>query len=185
MLLDKMHGNSRFSAVLRTENGDTVLPHPCGYFMTRSFYADHQPSLFPPTVVAESEKYREFLRVTRQRSDTGIGYGYALWTSKEAWTPLNRSNRRELHFLLAGIYGDIFFHLGSSSRRPGFHMDYQRRLSLKVAGRLTQLPLLWRLAETITEKYLNRNQRTFRKITVHLRANPTKFIEELRGLTAY
>ena len=180
LLLERMQNRLRFAAVLRTENGDTSLPHPCAYFMTRDFYSDHQPSLFATQIVTQTENYREFITSTRQRTDTGIGYGYALWSSREEWLKLRRSNRHDFHFLMAGIYGEIFFHLGSSSRRPGFHMDYQTRLSLKLAGLLHKLPFLWRLSEIITERYLARNQQTYQQITSRLKSDPHQFIEELR-----
>ena len=180
-LLERMQSRLRFAAVIRTENGDTVLPHPCGYFMTRDFYSDHQPSLFVTQPASQTENYRKFVDTTQQRTDTGIGYGYVLWSSREEWLQLHRSNRHDLHFLMAGIYGEIFFHLGSSSRRPGFHMDYQRRLSLKIAGRLHQLPFLWRLSEIINERYLAGNQQTYLQITNRLKRDPYQFISELRG----
>lgn len=179
LLLTKMNGQLRFSAVLRAENGDTDLPHPCGYFMLREFYADHRPSLLPAPALSRSPRFQEFLRHSKQRSDTGIGYGYALWDSKEQWLPLLRSNRTNPHFLMAGIYGKIFFHLGSSSRRPAFHMDYETRLSLRLAERLRRAPLAWRLSESITENYLTKNQKIFNQITARLKDDPQRFFAEL------
>ena len=183
LLLAKMGDRMRFSAALRAENGDTVLPHPCAYFMTRQFYADHRPSLLPAPSVTQSPRFQEFLQRNKQRSDTGIGYGYTLWDSQEQWLPLLRSNRHNPHFLMAGIYGDVFFHLGSSSRRPAFHMDYQTRLSLRLAGRLRSAPLVWRISELITEIYLKKNQKLFQKITIELKDNPYGFLAKLTNIS--
>lgn len=179
ILLSKMNGVIRFSAVLRAENGDTALPHPCGYFMTREFFADHRPSLLPEPAIAQDPKYQSFLQVSRQRSDTGIGYGYALWNSQEQWLPLIRSNRQNFHFLMAGIYGDIFFHLGSSSRRPAFFMDSQSRPSLRLAERLSDAPFVWRLSKLIMENYLKKNEELYRQITTQLKDDPRHFFAQL------
>jgi hypothetical protein len=73
---------------------------------------------------------------TRQRVDTGIGYGYALWKSGEPWLRLTRSNARDYHFLLAGIYGHVFFHLGAAAREPTFYRDYRRWPTLRVDRRI-------------------------------------------------
>jgi hypothetical protein len=124
-LLGRM-SEMRFAAVLRSENLDTWLPHPCGYFMAADFLREHQPVLLPDASVLESADFKSFLRATRQRVDTGIGYGYALWKSGEPWLRLTRSNVRNYHYLMAGIYGHVVFHVGASSREPTFYRDYVR-----------------------------------------------------------
>lgn len=179
ILLSKMNGVMRFSAVLRTENGDTALPHPCGYFMTRDFFADYKPSLLPGPEITQDPKFQSFLQGTKQRADTGIGYGYALWNSHEQWLPLLRSNLHNMHFLMAGIYGDIFFHLGSSSRRPAFFMDSQTHISLRLADRLNQAPFFWRISKFIVENYLKKNEKLYRQITTQLREDPRRLFSEL------
>ena len=179
LLLSQMNGAIRFSAVLRAENGDTALPHPCGYFMTREFFADHKPTLLPEPVIDQDPNYHSFLGNTKQRSDTGIGYGYALWKSQEQWLPLLRSNRHNLHFLMAGIYGGIFFHLGSSSRRPAFFMDSETRPLLRLAERLNHVPFFWRLSKFIMENYLKENEQLYRQITTRLRNDPIQFLADL------
>jgi hypothetical protein len=181
VLLRRMN-RIRLAAVLRAENLDTYLPHPCGLFMDRSFLLEHAPRLFPPKVeISSNASFQEFLKETGQRTDTGIGYGYALWKSKEPWLPLLRSNRRNPHFLMAGIYGDIFFHLGASSRRPWFYFDYQTRLSLRIKPALSKVPVLWRLGSWLEERYVASNRRTLGKIIGALRLDPDRFLSSLQG----
>ena len=87
VLLQRM-GSIRFAGVLRSENLDTNLPHPSGLFMDRSFLLEHAPRLLPPrSEILSNASFREFLKETAQRTDTGIGYGHALWESKEPWLP--------------------------------------------------------------------------------------------------
>lgn len=181
VLLQRM-GSIRFAGVLRSENLDTYLPHPSGLFMDRSFWLDHAPRLFPPkSEILSNTSFREFLQETAQRTDTGIGYGYALWKSKEPWLPLVRSNRRNLHFLMAGIYGDVFFHLGASARRPWFYFDYRTRPSLRLGEALGEIPLMWRLRPWLEERYIASNRRTLGKIMNSLKADPDRFMSSLQG----
>lgn len=181
VLLQKM-GSIRFAGVLRSENLDTNLPHPSGLFMDRSFLLERAPRLLPPrSEILSNACFREFLKETAQRTDTGIGFGYALWESKESWLPLLRSNKRNAHFLMAGIYGDVFFHLGASSRRPWFYLDYQRRLSLRIKPVLGNVPVLWHLGAWLEERYISSNERTLARISDSLRSDPDRFLSTLQG----
>lgn len=181
ILLHDMGSEARFSAVLRAENGDSHLPHPCGYFMHRSFYLERAPKLFPEDSESQTESFREFLSKTKQRFDTGIGYGYALWASDEKWLQLYRSNSNNPHFLMAGIYGGVFFHLGASSRRPSFYADFVAYPVLRIARWLKGVPFFWRVSRVIEERYLKKNERIFRRITNELSTAPDKFIARLSG----
>ncbi len=179
ILLHKMGAQIRMAAVLRAENRDTHLPHPCGYFMRRVFLLDHRPKLLPSDDEQLAERFQTFLRNTRQRIDTGIGYAYALWNAGEDWLPLLRSNKRNRHFLMAGIYGGIFFHLGASSRTPAFHIDYVTKPALRLSVWLRDLPLLWRLAARLEGRYLAANGRIYEGIANSLRSDPESFLSYL------
>lgn len=174
LLLRRMNG-ARFAAVLRSENLDTHLPHPSGIFMARSFLLDHAPRMLPP-----EEEMLDFLKETGQRADTGVGYGYALWKSQEPWLALKRSNRRNFHFLMAGIYGDIFFHLGASSRAPWFRRDELRKPSLLIAHTLGKFPVSRRLQKFIYKRYVASNRRILMRITNELRSSPARFLSTLQ-----
>jgi hypothetical protein len=180
-LLRKMGSDIRLAAVLRSENRDTHLPHPCGYFMQRSFLLERRPSLYPEQDLLAAPDFRSFLVRTSQRVDTGIGYGYVLWKSGEPWLQLRRSNKTDLHFLMAGIYGDVFFHLGASSRSPAFHVDYLTQPALRLAERLRERALVWRAGAYLEDRYLAANTRVLKLITDRLQTDPQQFIRELAG----
>lgn len=184
ILLDRMGPDIRLAAVLRSENLDSHLPHPCGYFMRSSFLKDRHPKLFPEKKELAGASFKAFLQQTGQRVDTGIGYGYVLWSSGEPWLQLERSNQVNLHFLMAGIYGGVFFHLGASSRRPAFYADYVSKRSLRLATRLRHLPFRKRTAKRIEARYIESNQRIFRTICRALKTDPHRVISELAGTTA-
>ena len=179
ILLREMGDDVRFAAVLRTENGDSYLPHPCGYFMKREFYVEHRPALFPSDPEMKSPSFKSFIEKTGQRVDTGIGYGFVLWKSGEKWLQLHRSNVSDVHFLMAGIYGDLIFHLGASSRRPSFHADYASRISLRVAKHMSNVSILWRMSHFFEESYLKKNENAFREIITKLSTEPDNYIAML------
>lgn len=179
ILIERMGDDIRLAAVLRSENGDTLLPHPCGYFMERSFLLDHNPTLLPLESEIRDAPFQEFLRASGQRVDTGIGFAYALWKTNERWLQLTRSNRWNPHFLMAGIYGDIFFHLGAGSRQPRFYQDYLTRRSLRIAAALRRVPLIWRLGNLLEERYIVENARAFLQITASLKNDPEQFLFRL------
>lgn len=181
VLLGRME-RTRIAATLRSENLDTYLPHPCGLFMERSFLLEHSPRMLPPeSETLSNASFQEFLKETGQRSDTGIGYGYVLWKSKEPWLPLTRTNRRNRHFLMAGIYGDVFFHLGASSRRPWFFFDHKTRISLRIGPAVTKIPVAWRLGPWLEERYIASNRRKLARIAASLRSDPDRFLSSLMG----
>ena len=103
-------------AILRTENGDTMLPFPAGLMFSRSFYLAQGPHFQVPTETAESARFRRFMEEFQQPVNSGVGYGYALWNANLDWTPMLRSNAIDEHYLIGGIYGDAIFHLGFAAR---------------------------------------------------------------------
>lgn len=175
--------NTRIAAVLRTENLDTFLPHPCGLFMQRSFLLEHDPKLLPPKA-----EVADFMKATGQRHDTGIGYGYALWKSGERWLPLERSNAYDSHFLMAGIYGDVFFHLGAQSRRPWFYRDSRKKPWLKmcslVRGASAPGSIPSRAGDWLEARYIKSNARKLVRICRALQADAPGFVAKLRGTAA-
>lgn len=173
---------ARFAAVHRIENLDAYLPHPSGYLMTREFFYAQSPMLYPGSgrYIPEMEN---FLRATGQRPDTGIGYGWRLWQTGEQWIPLLRSNRVNFHYLIAGVYGDTFFHLGATSRAPIFFRDAKRPL-LRVSDQLKKLPVVWRLGRYLSGYHAQRVGRLAHEIRDVLRADPDRFIDVLRGIQA-
>lgn len=114
-----------FAATLRAENGDTYLPHPSGLLCDMEFYRKEKPSFLPSRWAYLLGNGRFVLR-HRQRRDTGIGYAIAAARQGGGWLPLLRSNVHNDHPLMAGIYGDTFFHLGAMSRQPLFEADWRQ-----------------------------------------------------------
>lgn len=180
-LISGITADQRVVAVFRSENKDSDLPHPCGTFLEASVLDDVSIDFWPGEDVRQSEAFRRYMAETGQRFDTGIGVGFALWQAGMKWKHLTRSNKTDLHFIMAGIYGDVFFHLGASSRRPAFHLDYVTLPHLRLSVWMQSKPLVWRLSDWIEDLHLNKNQIIADEIRQRLRSNPDQFIDELRA----
>ena len=130
---------SGFAGVLRRENGDTELPHPSCTFATRAFVEHYAPSYSPD--LPANPPTRRFQRQTGQPSDTGIRIGAALWTAGVPWVHLERTNAHDPHYLMAGIYGDAVFHLGSAGRGKLFRHDVQSSRAHRATRPLERMPV--------------------------------------------
>ena len=104
---------SGIAGILRAENGDTVLPHPSCLLVPAEFASRHRFSFSPDT--DGSKEFRRFLRTRKQAADTGIRLAQILDQHDLPWGKLLRTNVRDLHPLIAGIYADSVFHLGAGS----------------------------------------------------------------------
>ena len=173
-------------AVLRAENGDTVLPHPSFCFIEASLFRDQDCRFW---VVKEdmSEPFHAFLSESGQRPDTGIAVAYCLQKKGLKWTPLTRSNKRDYHYLMGGIYGGLIFHLGAAGRtRRIFARDRPTWVTCATM-KLRSLPWLWRYELAISralrwpiETWIcYRNDRAFNAIGRRLLADEQVFYQEL------
>lgn len=179
-LLAAMQPSHRLAAVFRAENQDSDLPHPCGIFMETGLFTQLNFDFFPDAGLRNSSEFKHYIRQTGQRTDTGTGLGFALWQANEPWLKLYRSNKTDLHYLMAGIYGDVFFHLGASSRNPAFHLDYASRLGLRFSLWVKDVPVIWRLGRWFDDRYIAENRRLANKIRASLAQNPVEFIQQLQ-----
>lgn len=132
-------GDAPVAAVLRVENGDTHLPHPSCTVLTREFVDTHAVSFSPDS--DGTREFRAFLHSTRQAGDTGIRIGFTLWAEGRRWATLERSNRIDLHPLIAGIYGDIVFHLGAGTRAALFRHDVSRAWAFRLTSPIERIPV--------------------------------------------
>lgn len=56
-------------------------------------------------------------------SDVGGNLLYLLESSSSTWTPLLRTNKRNIHPLYFGVYGNVVYHHGAGFRRPVARLD--------------------------------------------------------------
>lgn len=106
-------------AVRRDENIGDRQPHPCFAVTTVSTWKRIHGdwSQGHPWTVGPSGK---------AVSDVGGNLLYLLESTSTSWTPLLRTNRRDLHPLFFGVYGDVVYHHGAGFRTPFARLDASR-----------------------------------------------------------
>lgn len=138
VLTGAMPEQSGVAGVLRAENGDVLLPHPSGLMIRRDFFERFRPSFTPDSDM--TREFRRFLRSTGQPSDTGIRIAHILWSEGLPWGEIRRSNVRDEHFLIGGVYGDILFHLGAGVRFSIFRADVKRSTAYRLSRPIERIP---------------------------------------------
>lgn len=179
-LIARLGPATPFAAVLRAENGDRILPHPSGMIGEIDFIRTHAPRFYPEGDAAAED----FARRNGQRFDTGIGYARVCEEAGVDWLPLLRSNAREEHVLLAGIYGDEIFHLGASSRAPVFHADWLATPARRAAWHWRKGRLGRRIFQRVQRQLIRQNEPIQARICDALRTDPDAFLTGLRGRAA-
>ena len=171
------------SAVHRIENGDKFLPHPCGAAFSKQFIDNVDFSFYPPEALLANDEFRQFLSLTKQRVDTGAGLAFELWKNKLSWHPIMRSNKQDLHYLIAGVYGGIIFHLGATSRAPVFHKELADNRLLAKTRIFNKIPFLYRIhsyfVTRITNKKIATNLNLLKNIKSQLIDNYEEFIKTI------
>ena len=126
-MISHLSGTCVVSAVMRVENDDHK-PHPSGLLFSREFWLEHRPTLLLTEEERASPAFARYREEVDVVVDTGIGYGFKLWSEKLDWRPLVRSNKREDHYIIGSIYGDLLFHLGGAARGAKVHIRERRRI---------------------------------------------------------
>jgi hypothetical protein len=124
VLAAAMPDESGVAAILRVENGDSALPHPSCTMLRHDFLDRYEPSFSPDSDL--TPEFRRFLRATQQAGDTGIRIGHTLNSEGLPWGKLLRTNTVDVHYLMAGLYADVVFHLGAGARATLFRKDLER-----------------------------------------------------------
>ncbi len=191
ILVNAAPEESGLTGILRAENGDVALPHPSCILARRDFFERFTPSFSPDSNMTPN--FRTFLRSTGQSADTGIRIGYTLWQNQLPWGILLRTNTRNPHFMMAGIYGDIVFHLGSAGREHASRQDFKHSFMHRVSSPIKRFRFsgprsrklqqaLLRFARGDVDKHiLTRNTQVFLLLQHQLVTNPDALLGYLQG----
>jgi hypothetical protein len=187
-IVDLAPPTSGVVGVLRRENGDIALPHPSCTFLRRDFVERFAPSFSPDS--DGTPDFRHFLHSTRQAGDTGIRIGYTLWSQQLPWGRLLRTNVRNPHPIIAGLYGDCVFHLGATASGTVFRRDLATSVVHRATRPLERVPLhprqLARAKRTVVDRLRGpaegqlkaRNRAAFTDLRAWL-------LEDVDGLVGY
>jgi hypothetical protein len=113
-------------AVQREENLGDIQPHPLFAIMTlrawRSLHGDWSPGSM------------WFNSAGNAVTDVGGNMLHAIKSADASWRRIFRSNRRNLHPVWFGVYGDVIYHHGAGFRAPLSRVDLERQ----------NVPVSWR-----------------------------------------
>lgn len=172
------------AAIDRVENGDSSLTHPSFCVLKKSFVQENNLDFYPNSTHISDLHFQHFLLDTNQRIDTGITIAYQLSKNRLDWVRLQRSNSANIHFLMAGIYGDSIFHMGATSREPKFYYQISNDAIIKRISWLKNLPFLWKLHDIIYDTRVKSISKTNKicmsTISSKLKRDPISFIDTLR-----
>jgi len=146
--------------VQRLESLGDCQPHPCFTATTVGFWND--------AALDWSRGGRPWINnVGYLRFDAGARILVRLEELGVSWLPLLRSNKRDLHPVLFGIYGDLVYHHGSSFRRATTQVDRYQTGMLENPGGLRSVPRL-----LATRRRENKNAAISRKLFTAIREDP-------------
>ena len=184
-LAPKLKGNCVLASSLRDEKWHRK-PSTDFMLFTREFYLAHRPTfLLPPTVLA-SEQYQRYHQACPHLPDSGVGYGFKIWSEQLTWLPIPRVARREPSYQFGSLYGDLVFHLGGAVR------NHQEPLAATPAQtrRADLLGLLRPAAKKILPEKLRRRlsgvvedlvvKPKFAETRARLLADPDRFLRQLQ-----
>jgi hypothetical protein len=191
VVVGSIPAEGRLAGICRQENGDTALPHPSCIVATRDFFEPEAVSFSPDT--DGTPGFREFRRATGQRADTGIRLGARLWQTGEPWGRLLRTNARDAHYLMGGVYADAVFHLGGVGRGKLFRRDLEQSTIHRVTRPVERVPVgsgavaqakkrtLQQLRGRREAQLAARNRATYSVLRSWLLSDPDGLLAYLRG----
>ncbi len=90
-------------------------------FFSSDFYLKYQPTFLLSESDQACPEYQRYRREWEHTFETGVGYGFKIFTAGLSWYPLLKSNKVDDYPEYGNIYGDLIFHLGEAAWRPYFH----------------------------------------------------------------
>ena len=192
----ELRGNCVLAGVERDERKDTK---PVTEFMifTREFYVAHHPTFKLTENELKSSEYQRYLASCPHRPDSGVGYGYKLWSQGLSWYSLKRVDRDRRRHITGALYENLIFHLCGAARNrlEREHVSsYRSRVIarmlglFRVLGRAVVPSKLWRRINRIhaigrlAEAHWGRpvRGRAFLETRTSLLADPELFLRRLQ-----
>ena len=151
-------GCSRAAGGLRLGRGRTRRTEdkkPVTEFMifTREFYVAHRPTFRLTENEMASSEYQRYLASCPHRHDSGVGYGFKVWSQGLSWFPLKLVDRDREPDSTGALYENLIFHLDGTVRNRSARENVfssktrivARLLSLiRVLGKAIVPSNLWR-----------------------------------------
>jgi hypothetical protein len=115
---EKITAELRRDCVLAGVERSELDRKPVTEFMifTREFYVAHRPTFRLTDSEMASSEYQRYSASCPHTPDSGVGYGFKLWSEGLSWFPLQRVDRDRERHQMGGLYGNLVFHLGGTIR---------------------------------------------------------------------
>jgi hypothetical protein len=190
-------GNCVLVGFLRDDRYDRAPMTACMMF-TREFYLSHRPTFLPSDEILASAEYHRYSKLWRNFGDSGVGYGFKIFSEGLVWIPLTRTDGGTGGHSF-GIFGDVVFHLGGvvylKRHGSGSRVLSPTRFTIALEQRLgrllrTLIPrALWvRLRRQLPQKFVQDfSIGRMKNWESELAADPEGFLRSLRdgSITAH
>ena len=160
--LETMLARHRLAAIRRTENLGDPFPHPSFCATTAGFWRDSGATWVGG--------YRWTNALGESVTDTGANLLKLLEDMEVEWLPLLRTNVRNLHPLLFGVYADLVYHHGAGFRRVLTRID-QAAIEREAQALCGGGEVPEELRERLTNESMQRNYELSMKVLEEARAD--------------
>jgi hypothetical protein len=170
----EIHGDWVLAGAERDERKDKK---PVTDFMifTREFYIAHRPTFRLTKNEMASPEYQRYLASCPHTLESGVGYGFKLWSQGLSWFPLKRVYPDRERHSTGALYGNLVFHLGGTVRNRSAR---QNVTSPKAQGVARLLSLSRALGQAVVPSKL---WRRFNRIHAVQRWADRHWARPLRG----
>lgn len=150
-LLSEKLTNHRLIAVQRLENNGDIQPHPCFCATTIGFWRKIKGDW------KEGHKWEN--NDGKMVTDVGGNLFNQLREHGVEWHPLRRTNKRNLHPVLFGVYADLIYHHGAGFRQAVTRLDKNgvKRMLLRRISSAVPRPFRQHLNQIFFERYIVEN----------------------------
>jgi len=132
-IIEKLSAGSVMVAIM-PDAQVAMSPQTSCMVFHKDFFLEYKPALRLTEEQISSPQYSrysgDFPHVSP--SESGVGYGYEIYSRGLSWHPLLRSNKGNDHDSFGGIYGDLVFHLGAAAQAYKNHPLKSRSRALRA-----------------------------------------------------
>jgi hypothetical protein len=192
----EIRGDCVLAGVERDERYDRK---PVTEFMmfTREFYLMHRPTFKLTEHEMASGEYQRYLASCPHSADSGVGFGFKIWSQGLSCFLLKRVDRDRDRYDTGALYGNLIFHLGGTVRNHSAREElFSRKIRVvayvlsifREVGRAVVPHKLWqrfnrrKTIQRLANVYYGRplQWRVFVETRNALLADPEHFLRRLR-----
>jgi len=113
-LAGKLTDTCVMASIVRDEQFDKKPVTACMFFH-RDFYLKYHPTFLLSHKELDSADYKKYQKKHKHIIESGVGFGFRIYSAGLSWHKMLRSNKNEGHYYFSSIYDDSIFHLGAAA----------------------------------------------------------------------